>query len=176
MLVREAETLFGKSEAHFSECLTYRYHLRRTWDRGRTVINFLMLNPSTADETKNDPTIERCCRRAKLWGHGGVWITNIFALRSTDPAALRSYLDPIGQENNQAILEAAAGSGAVICGWGNHGDFLGRGLAVLRLLEGVGRGLLALDVTKTGHPSHPLYLSYDRGPMMFNGTMLKGRS
>lgn len=176
MLVRKNETVFESSEAHFSKCLTYRFHLRRTWDSNRPPINFLMLNPSTADEMKNDPTIERCCRRAEMWFYGGVWITNLFALRSTDPAGLRSHPDPVGPGNDQAILDAAKGSAAVVCAWGNHGSFQGRGLAVFRLLEAtklVGP-LFALDVTKTGHPAHPLYLGYDRRPMIFLGKILKG--
>ena len=124
--------------------------------------NFLLLNPSTADEATNDPTSERCERRARRWGFGGLIVTNLFALCATDPAGLRRVADPIGPENDAAILEAARGAGLVLCGWGNHGAYLDRASAVRALLAGLGVAPYGLALTRLGEPAHPLYLGYDR--------------
>lgn len=125
--------LFNESGAEFSPCREYRYRLWRKWGDQPPAV-FIMLNPSTADEIKNDPTIERCERRAIAMGFGGIRVANIFALRSTDPAALYRHQNPIGPMNNEAILESIKGAGIVICAWGGHGKLNGRGEAVLKLL------------------------------------------
>ena len=98
---------YRETGARFSVDRRYRYALWRVWDRSRGVCNFLLLNPSIADEVTNDPTSERCERRARRWGFGGLIVTNLFALCATDPAGLRRVADPIGPENDAAILEAA---------------------------------------------------------------------
>ena len=100
-------SLFPESSgATFSPCRRYRYTLWRQWDE-RPPATFIMLNPSTADETANDPTVERCQRRAQAMGYGGVRVANIFALRSTDPRALYTAEDPVGPENDHALLTLA---------------------------------------------------------------------
>jgi hypothetical protein len=120
----------------------------------------IMLNPSTADETKNDPTVERCERRARSLGYGGLLVANIFALRSTDPRALYSHASPVGRANDAAIVAMAREAAHVVCAWGVHGALAGRGRAVAALLERQSVGLHALGVTREGHPRHPLYLPY----------------
>lgn len=155
--------------ARFSPCRRYRYTLERIWDHEGPVANFLMLNPSTADEINNDPTIERQCRRVRRWGlnYGGVIVTNIFAWRSTDPRALYKLDDPIGPENDDAIVEAAHRSQIVICAWGGtHGGLLGRGEAVRKRLA-MFTTLHYLQMCDNGHPSHPLYLPYDLKPQVW---------
>jgi hypothetical protein len=143
--------------ATFSGCGTYRYLLWRRWASG-PLMNALMLNPSTADFVRNDPTVERCERRAREYGFGGLIVTNLFALRSTDPAALIPAADPVGGWNDDAIRIAAARSGMVLCGWGNDGRLRGRSARVRELLAG--RELHALKLTAKGEPWHPLYVSY----------------
>jgi hypothetical protein len=145
--------------ADFSECRKYRYTLWRIWDKKPT-LGFIMLNPSTADETVNDPTVERCERRARMWGYGGLFVTNIFALRSTDPKALYECEDPIGPDNDKAILTCARQAGMVVCAWGNHGKLLQRGAKVKQVLldNGIDLHYLKLSAT-TGEPGHPLYLA-----------------
>ena len=108
--------------ATFSDCRDYRYMLWRQWGEGKTICA-LMLNPSTADEVVNDPTVERLeCRAKKLTGYGKLIVVNIFAYRATNPESMKRAIDPIGPENDQTILNAIRQSEIVICGWGNHGS------------------------------------------------------
>ncbi|MHB1702544.1 MAG: DUF1643 domain-containing protein, partial [Acidobacteriaceae bacterium] len=131
-----ANSLFpDHTGATFSPCGKYRYTLWRTWDASKSSCLFLMLNPSTADEVDNDPTVERCQRRALAMGYGGLVVCNIFAYRSTDPDALYSLDDPVGPGNDAAILEQASRAALVVCGWGKHGALHGRGEAVLAMLR-----------------------------------------
>jgi hypothetical protein len=124
-----------------------------------------MLNPSTADETADDPTVARCTRRARLWGYGGLIVTNLFAYRATDPAGLRSAPDPVGPEGDTAIVAAARDAALVVCAWGNHGAYRGRATAVLALLDGLGVSPHHLALTRRGEPAHPLYLRYGLAPV-----------
>jgi hypothetical protein len=117
-----------------------------------------MLNPSKADHVENDPTVRRCIGFAEAWGYGGVDVVNIFALRSTDPLELYGHDDPIGPENDAAILSAAAGAARVVAAWGHHGALRHRGSDVLRLIERSGRTVECLGMTKDGYPRHPLYI------------------
>ncbi|MEP0894347.1 DUF1643 domain-containing protein [Leptolyngbya boryana FACHB-1624] len=82
---------------------------------------FVGLNPSTADETHDDPTIRRCTKFAKDWGYSGLCMTNLFAYRATDPKEMIASVDSIGLENDQYLLEYAARAGIVVAAWGNHG-------------------------------------------------------
>lgn len=136
----------------------------RRWNEDAPMINFCMLNPSTADEVQNDPTVERCERRAQALDFGGYVVTNIFALRSTDPRALYVDADPIGSGNDDAIIAAARASALVVCAWGAHGELKQRGTAVLSLLLDAGIHPHVLSLTKDGHPAHPLYLPYTLQP------------
>lgn len=156
--------------ATFSPCRRYRYTLWRTWDAARPACLFLLLNPSTADETDNDPTVERCQRRAQTMGYGGLVVCNIFAYRSADPAALYMEDDPIGPSNDRAILEQAAIAGRVVCGWGKHGALRGRGSQVLALLRRNGIMPYALQINGDGSPKHPLYVGYHHAPAPMPGT------
>jgi hypothetical protein len=151
--------------ARFAHRRRYRYLLWRVWEPALGCCNFLMLNPSTADETTNDPTIERCQCRAVRWGYGGLVVTNLFALCSSKPALLRRVADPVGPGNDAAIAAAARQARLVICAWGNHGAYLGRAGAVRGLLDELGVVLYCLGQTLAGEPVHPLYLGYDRQPV-----------
>lgn len=151
--------------ATFSPCRAYRYQLWRTWSRRRPVV-FLMLNPSTADAQKNDPTVERCERRARAMGAGGVIVVNIFALRSTDPAALYRVADPVGPDNDESIVHGCTAwrPRAVICAWGKHGNLHRRGASVLAMLRAHGVRPLCLALNGDGTPKHPLYVAYAAEP------------
>lgn len=162
--------LFTQTGALFSPDKRYRYRLWRTWDASRPPLVMVMLNPSIADAERNDPTVERCQRRAVAMGLGKLEVTNIFALVSTDPAGLYSSDDPIGPGNDRAILDAVSAPGAVvICAWGTHGDFQDRGKAVVDLLRGAGITPYCLGLNQNGSPKHPLYLRNDIEPLPFSG-------
>lgn len=162
-IIREFEGHEKTSWAVYSACEKYRYRLRRYWNDGKRIA-FLMLNPSTATELKNDPTVERCERRARNLGYGGFEVINIFALRSTDPKGLYSSPDPVGVRNDQAILDAITNCDSVLCAWGNHGALNDRGNIVRALISATDRPLMHLGITKIGQPKHPLYVSYTRQP------------
>lgn len=125
---------------------------------------FVMLNPSTATEVQNDPTVERCERRARALGFGGFRVVNIFAYRATDPQVMRAQADPVGPENDAALVEAARWGDRIICAWGRHGAHRERGPQVEDLLRAMGQPLFHLGLTQTGAPKHPLYISYDVQP------------
>ena len=108
------------SRAIYSPCERYRYLLWRDWGPGARRVGFVMLNPSTATERQNDPTVERCERRARALGFDGFGVANIFAYRATDPKVMRAQPDPVGPGNDAALADLAAGVEAVICGWGTH--------------------------------------------------------
>jgi hypothetical protein len=147
------------SGATFSACRRWRYLLWRRWDESGPVANFLMLNPSTADEKVLDPTCSRARDFAERWGFGALLVTNVFAWRATDPQAMKAVRDPVGRGNDAAIVRAAKRSAIVVCAWGNHGAHLQRSPAVLRLLRDAGIALHVLRVNAGGEPAHPLYLS-----------------
>lgn len=149
------------STAIYSDDERFRYVLTRTWDAAGTRAAFVMLNPSTATETQNDPTVERCERRARALGFGAFRVTNIFAYRATDPRDMRAQPDPIGgTANDDAIRDAALWANTVVCAWGTHGAHLNRGAQVEMLLRQTARPLTTLGLSKDGHPKHPLYISY----------------
>ncbi|MEE4118621.1 MAG: DUF1643 domain-containing protein [Paracoccaceae bacterium] len=164
MITRQALKGDAPSTATYSDCERYRYTLTREWapERGRLLC--VMLNPSTATEAQNDPTVERCERRARALGYGAFRVCNIFAWRATDPRVLRTLRDPVGPENDAAILDGATWADAALCAWGSHGAHLGRGPEVERLLRATGKPLCHLGLTKQGHPRHPLYVAYARQP------------
>ena len=139
-----------------SACRTYRYVLWREVAAGRPgYALFVGLNPSTADETADDPTVRRCADFARRWGYGALGLANLFAYRATDPAVLKAAAAPVGRGNDRWLARLAAGAGVVVAAWGVHGAFAGRDRAVAALL---GEGLSCLGVTKGGHPRHPLYV------------------
>jgi hypothetical protein len=140
--------------ALLSPCRTYRYDLWRTWIGGDGYAMFVGLNPSTADETQDDPTIRRCVAFAKAWGYAGLCMTNLFAFRATDPQEMKRAADPVGWENNIILSDRASGAGVVVAAWGAHGTHRCRDATVRRMLP----ALHYLRLTKDGHPGHPLYL------------------
>jgi hypothetical protein len=122
----------------------------------KPVANFLMLNPSTADEVKLDPTCSRARDYAERWGYGALIVTNIFAFRNTNPNQMKAAADPVGPGNDAAIVRAARQSKIVVCAWGNHGAFLDRSSRVKTLMNEIQLHVLRLNAN--GEPAHPLYL------------------
>ncbi len=148
------------SEAVYSGCGLYRYSLTRTWDAAAPRLAFVMLNPSTASEVNDDPTVARCVTRARRGAWGAIRVCNLFALRATRPAHLRSHGAPEGPENDAALAEACRWANALVAAWGVHGAHLGSGPRMARRLRDRTRALLHLGLTRDGHPRHPLYVAY----------------
>lgn len=168
MIIRTHQKGDAASTAVYSPCEGYRYLLTRVWNPDGEKALFVMLNPSTATELQNDPTVERCERRARALGFGAFRVTNIFAFRATDPRVMRAVADPVGPGNDAAIADSARGwADRIICAWGTHGAHLNRGAQVERLLRDTGRPLFTLGLSKDGHPKHPLYIGYDRQPELW---------
>ena len=151
------------ASAVFSPDRVYRYSLDRHWGSlwgdscATPVVAFIGLNPSTADETRDDPTIRRCVAFAMQWGYHGLIMLNLFAFRATDPAVLKRTADPVGPDNDRTIRDVASRADLVVAAWGAHGAFRERDRDVRRLAP----RLLCFGTTKGGHPRHPLYLRKD---------------
>lgn len=139
-----------------SPCRTYRYTLWRDCGglAGDGYAMFIGLNPSTADEVQDDPTIRRCVNFAKSWGYGALCMTNLFAFRATDPAQMKRAADPVGPDNDRYLVELARNASVVVAAWGTHGRFQGRDAVVRQLVP----DLHYLRLTEDKHPGHPLYL------------------
>lgn len=154
-----------KSEASVSPCGKYRWSQERQWGpRFSPLVNFIMLNPSTADAEQDDPTVRGCIQRAKRWDYGRLVVTNLFAWRATDPSALSKVEDPIGPSNDLVILNEAQRANVVVCAWGTKGGLQGRNERVLKMLREADVALFRLRLTKDGHPEHPLYIPQSQDP------------
>ena len=149
--------------AVFNENRTHRYVLQRRWGNGRLMV-WVMLNPSTADETIDDPTIRRCMGFAlhrgcdgSLWG--GIHVVNVMAFRATSPKECLAADDPFGPLNAKYLREAEHYSGGrVVCAWGAKAPAKYVKLALEALSPAK---LFCLGTTKDGSPKHPLYLAGD---------------
>jgi hypothetical protein len=162
--------------ANFSSCRRWRYTLSRIFQldlisRGENAnqfVQFIGLNPSTADETTDDNTLILCQGYARRWGFGGMVMTNLFAWRDTDPRKMKLAADPIGQHNDSHLWDVAQHAGLIVCCWGAHGVHLKRAEAVHGLLtmnDPVRRKLHHLGLTSEGFPRHPLYMKKDLQPI-----------
>jgi hypothetical protein len=145
----------------------YRDQLIRRWDESLPLLVVCMLNPSTADHETNDPTILTLIHFAKLWGFGGLLVVNLCAFRSPSPAVMRAAADPVGPENDKALLNAmmyARASGRILVAWGNDGDFLERGAWFCDRAVNLGLSLICLGTTRSGAPKHPMARGLHRIP------------
>ena len=150
------------SGANFSKDLRYRYLLWRKWNVDLPMINFIGLNPSTANATDDDPTMRRCISFAKEWGYGGFYMTNLFAYRTPYPTDLLKAKNPVGKENDKWIKKIYKKVDKVVLAWGTKGNFLGRDNQILNKVQDKA---FCLGYTKEGFPRHPLYVK--------SGTTLK---
>lgn len=152
--------------AEFSPCREYRYtlwrYIRPTDLFAQTnapVIRYSMfigLNPSTADEVRNDNTVRRCINYSADWGYDALCMTNMFGYRATEPNDMKAQSDPNGPDNDYWLRRIAENASVIVCAWGTHGVFRDRESQVLDLLSDF--PLHALKITSKGHPNHPLYL------------------
>jgi len=146
------------SGAIFSECRTWRYSLWRIWPllSDRRLV-FIGLNPSTADEVDNDPTIRRCIGFAWRHGYGGVVMLNLFAFRATRPRDMKRAIDPVGPHNDCIIKLYIDKRHDIVAAWGQNGSYKNRDKAVMEMIP----ELFCLGLTKEDRPRHPLYLKND---------------
>lgn len=151
--------------ATFDRSRRYRYALGRTWDPTKPTCAFVMLNPSTADAFQLDPTIRRCIGFATRWGYGSLLVGNLFALRSTDPAAIYRERDPVGSANDLHLRGIWERSEIVVTAWGNHGSLGDRSTKVMGILGDIRTRHLGL--TGSGQPRHPLYMRGDVNPVAY---------
>ncbi len=162
----------------FSDCRNYRYTLWRAWGnaplftpreitRESSYVMFIGLNPSTADETRDDPTIRKCMGFAQRWGYEGLCMTNLFAFRATQPRDMRAELYPTGPHNLDHVLQCAAKAAIVVAAWGANGSYKGRDRAMMEDLAKHGVHPVCLRLTSKGAPEHPLYVPYDVTPLPF---------
>lgn len=160
-----------RRETIFSPCRKYRYTLWREWGcdlfegdgicRDKKFIQFIGLNPSTADETQDDPTIRRCIGFAKSWGYEAMFMTNLFAWRETDSTKLPKIVAPIGPDNDMWLMEIGSEAQVSIAAWGTKGSILNRQDWIHMLIP----NLHCLRITKDGFPEHPLYLPKNLKPI-----------
>lgn len=147
----------------FSADRRYRYVLWRVWENhgAPRYCAFVGLNPSTADESTDDPTIRRCVGFAKAWQFDALAMLNLFAFRATDPQDMRAADDPVGDDNDSWLAKIAGGASIVVAAWGAHGSHLNRASIVRASIP----NLHCLRLTKNGHPAHPLYLPGSLAPV-----------
>ena len=143
--------------AHFSPCRTWRYSLWRVWGTDGTRVAFIGLNPSTADETQDDPTVRRCINFARAWGYDGMYMLNLFGLRSTNPKGLWKVKDPTGPGNYAAIARNTHVCGMAVVAWGANVT----SEQWTPVLEHIKCEMVCLGLTKSGAPRHPLYVKGD---------------
>ncbi len=161
------------SSAMFSECDQYRYYLMRCWDNNLPLLGYIMLNPSKATESEDDPTARRCEVRAAKLGYGGFIIVNAFALRATDPTHLNTkypveaHSEP--NANDDAILLALQVADKIICAWGDScpAKMKDQLLMDRETLAPHAHKLHHLGLNDSGNPKHPLYIPYDVKPQPF---------
>lgn len=153
-----------RHETIFSADRIYRYTLWREWLIGDGYVMFIGLNPSTADEQRNDPTIRRCISYAQAWGFRGFCMTNLFAFRATDPKEMMCCPEPIGPYNDQHLLEVGKYASTIVAAWGIHGSHLNRDQEVRKLFP----GLQCLGVTSLNQPRHPLYVKASQPLLPYN--------
>lgn len=155
-----------ESGAEFSDCRTYRYALWRHWSDNPRVA-FIGLNPSTADETEDDPTIRRCIRFAKDWGYGSLVMLNAYAFRATDPIemkrALQLGVDVLGKGNRAAISRHAFHCEMIVAAWGAHCSAYRDD----QIKQDLMREIHCLGVVKNGRPKHPLYIAAATKPQLY---------
>lgn len=174
----------------FSPCRKYRYALWREWAKHvgdlKTIpfdgelkppghsdwspspyLMIVGLNPSTADETLDDPTIRRCVGFAKAWGFGALCMANLFAWRDTKPENMKKAADAAGPECGKWLCEIAEGAGMILAAWGKHGSFMGRDRTVLGALTALGKPIHCLGTNSDGSPKHPLYIASKTMPTIY---------
>lgn len=154
--------LFEDNGAAFSPCRNYRYALWRIWDISAPLAMFIGLNPSTANESKPDPTIQRVEGIVRHWGYGGFYMMNLFAIVSADPSVLKTHPDPLS-DNDGWIEKIAPSCKTVVFVWGAFKEAKERSKRIIEMFPDAS----CLAILKDGSPKHPLYCRKDTLPIKF---------
>lgn len=160
----------GWSWAVFSPCRTYRYRLVRVWDPSQPSLAWVMLNPSTADQRRNDATVRRCINLARAWGYGGLDIANLYGLAAKNPQALQRHVDPVGPDNDEHLGAVCRQNDLTVLAWGANADTVRAhhvASMLCRLSAEHGRSLAVLGWTADGQPRHPLCVPASTLPNCF---------
>lgn len=168
MMNKIVMNIFENRSATYSPCMQYRYTLQIIWDESLPLCAFVGLNPSTATEFQDDPTIRRCKKFARDWGCGGLLMLNLFAWRSTDPDAMKRTSDPVGPENTLGHIyqHLQQVTGPRIAAWGKHGHHMGRH----KLAMAAQCRFSYLRLNGDGTPAHPLYMPGNLRPIPWEPT------
>jgi hypothetical protein len=156
-----------KRSAILSDCGQFRYELRRQWSEA-PALGWVMLNPSTADASVDDPTVRRCIDFAQRWGYGAIVVRNVYAFRATDPQALWMSTNRWGPDVGHH-LRRAVDEKVTVCAWGNN-VVEADAAAARRILCEAGANLVHLGLTKHGQPRHPLYVKASTEPIQWTAT------
>lgn len=159
-----------KRSAVFSTDRVYRYTLEIIWNDKLPLCQVVGLNPSTADEVNDDPTIRRVKAFARREGCGGIVMTNLFALRATNPKEMLRHPRPVGEVsdddrigiNDVHLVTVSSRCALHIAAWGKDGKHRHRSATVVKLFKLNGRSLKCFGTTANGEPLHPLYLAANR--------------
>jgi hypothetical protein len=151
------------SGATFSDCRKYRYALWRIWEPEKPLVMFIGLNPSTANETNPDRTIESVIRITENWNCGGLYMVNLFAIISKDPEILLTCDDPQG-DNDGWIERISAKCERVVFAWGAFKESKKRCSEIIDKFPDA----YCLQLLKDGSPRHPLYMKGTTVPFLFN--------
>ncbi|MEL6454534.1 MAG: DUF1643 domain-containing protein [Cyanobacteria bacterium J06623_5] len=156
-----------KRTAIFDNTGQYRYQLGRQWQPAEKEVAFIMLNPSRADDSVDDPTLRACIQFAQKWRYGSLSVVNLFGYRTPHPRELAHAAYPVGTENDIHLLEVATEADRIVLAWGNWGRLHGRDRTILTLLSPHQHKLTYLQRNHSGQPRHPLYIRRDVIPKPF---------
>lgn len=152
--------------AILSSSKKHRLQLWREWDSNMPKVLFIMLNPSTADHQQDDPTLRRCMDFAKYWGYGGLYIGNLYSLRTPDPGTLINVSKFSHRDNYKHVSTMSLQCQLVVCAWGNYPIIKKLGIP-LNIFKQLNQKLHCIALSKTGTPKHPLYLKKSLTPIPF---------
>lgn len=160
--------------AVFDNTGAYRYQLGRRWQATGANVVFVMLNPSRADDSTDDPTLRACIQFAQRWGCASLSVVNLFGYRTPHPSELKKTKDPVGADNDRYVLAAVRAADKVVLAWGNEGGLLGRDRVVLTQLAPYRQKLYCLQLNRSRQPRHPLYIP--RGTALKQFLLVTGNS
>lgn len=164
---KQGKRLAVERTAVFDQTGQYRYQLGRRWRAAGHSVTFVMLNPSRADASCDDPTLRSCMQFAWRWQYAALLVVNLFGYRTPHPQELKQASDPIGDDNDRYLLQAVEEADQVVLAWGNWGSLVERDRIVLNLLIPYQSKLTYLQLNRSGQPRHPLYIKRSTLPQSY---------